>query len=158
MKKRMYYHYSALVTLPQIDASGYLRPSNAGGAADETPLLWFSKNQRWEPTATKLVMTSSGPVKLTLAEQLEQFGCIRFGLPFDDPRMMDWRKACKVASISTAERKSLETVGKQDGALPSDWFAVKEIIYLNEVSFEVYHQNKWILTDPVSLAEGGISL
>lgn len=133
----MFFHYAPLNYLQRIVESGCLLPSNAGGADDETPLLWFSKNQTWEPTATKSLMTPSGVKRLTFKEQRELFGCIRFGLPRNDKRLIDWKRACKVASIGKKERLSLESAGRDQGANPSDWFATVEPIQLTELRFQV---------------------
>ena len=91
------YHYAPWAYLPSMVEAGCLRPSNAG-AEGEAALLWFSAHQHWEPTATKLLMRRDGASRLmTFAEQLASFGCIRFRLAADDPRLMTWKAACAVA-------------------------------------------------------------
>jgi hypothetical protein len=54
----MLWHYAPWFYLQHMVDSGDLRPSNAG-APDLTPTLWFSANQNWEPTATKLLPDAS---------------------------------------------------------------------------------------------------
>ncbi|WP_308874111.1 hypothetical protein [Thiothrix subterranea] len=144
----MFFHYAPLSYLPRIVESGLLLPSNAGGANDEIPLLWFSKNQTWKPTATKSQMTPSGIKRLTFKEQRELFGCIRFGLPRNDKRLIDWRTACKVASISKKERLLMESVGRDQGANPLDWFATVDSIQLTELHFQ-FLTDSWHDADPV---------
>lgn len=58
-----FFHYAPWEYVPRIVSSGMLKPSNAGGAPEEPGLLWFSANQSWEPTATKIVPLHSGGVR-----------------------------------------------------------------------------------------------
>ena len=82
------WHYAPWVYLPSMVESGVLRVSN-DGFAGEKPLLWFSTNQKWEATATKVVRTDTGALRfLTFKEQEQELGCIRFGLTADDSRLL----------------------------------------------------------------------
>nr|WP_314570308.1 hypothetical protein [uncultured Pseudomonas sp.] len=119
--------------LPLILSSGLLLPSNAG-AEHEEPLLWFSRNQVWEKTATKMVSVGGGIRSLTFNEQLAKWGCVRFSLPADDSRIMNWADACKHAGITRTVRRQLEAVGKKRGGSPSDWCAVAVSIPLSDSS------------------------
>lgn len=85
---RILWHYAPGQYLPDMVSAGRLRTSNVG-APGEAPLLWFSANQTWEPTATKSVQTRRGLMRLTFAQQVARSGCIRFGLPSDDCRLLD---------------------------------------------------------------------
>ncbi len=129
--------------LPLILADGELLPSNAG-AEHETPLLWFSRAQRWEATATKMVTAPNGPRLLTFKEQLSTFGCVRFSLPADDPRLMNWVDACKVAGMSSTTRRKLEAVGRKRGGSPSDWVAVRGSVSLADVRIQRFDGSAWV--------------
>ncbi len=129
--------------LPMILASGALRPSNAG-AENERPLLWFSKAQLWEKTATKMVRSERGLRLLTFAEQLAEYGCVRFSLPNDDPRLMNWVDACKYAGITSTARRKLETVGRKRGGSPIDWFAISGSVPLTDLKLQRYDGSQWI--------------
>jgi len=119
-------------------SSGALLPSNAE-ALHEAKLLWFSADQRWEPTATKVLRTNEGRIrKLTFDEQQERFGCIRFGLLSSDPRLLPWSDACKVAKISRVERRALEVAGTKAGSHHSKWSATICVVSLNELRLEVW--------------------
>lgn len=136
------YHYAPWVTLRAIAESGELRPSNAG-APDERPLLWFSRHRKWEPTATKMLTSDAGPVRISRAEHEHRFGCIRFALPADDPRLMDWPSACQRAGISDDERATMEHRGRLLGANPSDWLAIDGAVPLAEVEFHAWLAGRW---------------
>lgn len=128
--------------LPLILASGELRPSNAG-AEHEVPLLWFSLAQRWEGTATKMVQTEGGPRLLTFAEQLASFGCVRFSLSADDPRLMSWADACKYAGITSTTRRKLEAVGRKRGGSPINWFAIAGPVPLADTRVQRFDGTSW---------------
>ncbi|MCE5362511.1 hypothetical protein [Pseudomonas anguilliseptica] len=138
------YHYTTEHHhLPLILADGELLPSNAG-AENETPLLWFSRASRWEATATKMVTAPNGPRLLTFKEQLSTFGCVRFSLPADDPRLMNWADACKTAGMSSTTRRKLETVGRKRGGSPSDWVATLSAVSLADVRIQRFDGTAWV--------------
>lgn len=139
----MVHHYTTeLHHLPLILAAGELRPSNAG-AEHEPPLLWFSRAQRWEATATKMIQGPTGPRLLTFREQLGAFGCARFSLPADDPRLMSWVDACKFAGISSTARRKLEAVGRKRGGSPADWLAIAGAVPLADVRLQRFDGAVW---------------
>lgn len=125
-----FFHYTAGPKLQAILEAGELRPSNAG-APNERPLLWFSSNPRWEPTATKMVATQRGVRHLSMAEQRTLFGCVRFelGAPLV-PLLLPWAEACRAAGTSRDDRRALERSGKRLGGNPDQWFAYPEPIPL----------------------------
>ncbi|WP_147406522.1 hypothetical protein [Pseudomonas reidholzensis] len=142
--KEMVHHYTTEKHhLPLILASRALLPSNAG-AENEPPLLWFSKAQFWEKTATKMVQGEHGLRLLTFSEQLAKFGCVRFSLASDDPRLMNWVSACRYAGITSTVRRKLETEGKKRGGSPIDWFAISGAIQLTEVRLQRYDGSQWV--------------
>lgn len=124
MSTDRFFHYTVGLKLQPILDAGELRPSNAG-APNERPLLWFSLHPRWEPTATKLVVTPQGVRRLTLSQQRDQLGgCLRFELsPSVVPLLLPWADACRAAGTSRDERRALERVGKRRGGDPKQWYA-----------------------------------
>ncbi|WP_213662108.1 hypothetical protein [Stutzerimonas stutzeri] len=129
--------------LPLILASGELLPSNAG-AEHEPPLLWFSRAQRWEATATKIVQGPTGLRLMTFREQLAALGCVRFSLPADDPRLMAWADACKYAGMSSTTRRKLEAIGRKRGGSPADWMAVAGAVPLADVRLQRFDGSAWV--------------
>lgn len=140
---RFLWHYAAWARLPAMVESGELKGSNAG-APDELPMLWFSANQQWEPTATKLMQTQTGAlVCLTFKQQAEHFGCIRFGLDESDSRLLNWKDACAAAGTRNEMKRLLEKSGKKQGAKPDNWYASAINIPLSELHFQVW-VNRWM--------------
>lgn len=139
----MVWHYAPWAYLEEISRSGALKPSNAK-AENEHPLLWFSANQKWEPTATKMRRSENGEaIPLTFAEQAESFGCIRFGLPASDSRLLNWPDSCKAAGTPGNLKRGMENAGRRCGANPYHWFAVSSEIRLNELHFQVWIDGQW---------------
>ena len=147
------WHYAPWAYLPEMVSDGRLKTSNAG-ASNELPMLWFSANQHWDPTATKLMHTRLGQVRLTFAQQASQFGCIRFGLPADDSRLLNWGDACHAAKTSRENRRQMERLGRKLGAKPAHWFATVSDINLSELRFQVWlPEYFWQPAKPVEMAE-----
>ncbi len=143
----MVWHYTVGVQVPKISDAGELRPSNAG-ASVEKPLLWFSAEQHWEPTATKGRIDQAGNYRqMSFEEHLNELGCVRFGLSAHDQRLMGWIEACKYAGTPDHWRRALEKVGRDQGADPLKWFAVAVAISIDETTFEVYTNREWVVPE-----------
>lgn len=135
-----YFHYTdCKKTLPLIINSGCLITKNPYGHGN-APLLWFSANQEFEPTAI--------PSEFTREEYIEKYGLCRFGIDSKDSRLMNWTDAKEYANIPDDLIKGLESAGERLLAHPSNWFASSESISLSELTFQVF-QGKW-LTMPIS--------
>jgi hypothetical protein len=133
----MYWHYAPWEYLPSIVESGNLRASNAG-APDELPMLWFSANQQWEPTATKVDNKQNRGNAHDIKQQDERFGCIRFGLSATDSRLLNWNDACHANGITRDIRRSMEKAGKKLGGDPANWYATAQNISITELYFQVW--------------------
>lgn len=132
------WHYTVIEYLPKIRGYGMLLPSNAS-AEGELPLLWFSANQEWEPTAAKPMRTATGRlVTPSMREVFELGRAIRFGLPSNDPRLMSWRAACKFAGTPRRMREAMERVGVEQGGKPGEWYATSEPVPVEELVMQVY--------------------
>jgi hypothetical protein len=145
--ERIVHHYAPCIYIPSIFESGCLIPSNAG-APDETPLLWFSSNQNWEATASKMVSDGCGNLRtLTFAEQLAEFGCCRFSMLASKYPLMTWREACSFVGTSKDVRRSMEEVTRRLYAKPSEWFATPDAISVAELEFSIHLEGSWQRTD-----------
>jgi hypothetical protein len=150
--KQLVWHYAPWQYLSAMVSVGFLKTSNAR-ADGEHPLLWFSANQQWEPTATKFVQNWHDLVRLTFNQQAEKFGCVRFGLPADDPRLLNWRDACRAAKTPRDYRRRMEKVGGKLGSKPDDWFATVVDVPLADLLFQVWlYQLSWQPANPVEMA------
>jgi hypothetical protein len=138
------YHYTTGQKLIQIMECGYLKPSAAGGKPDERPLLWFSTSKNYEPTALKMVVCPFKKFRvLSQKEQRELVGNVRFRLRLGSVILLNWRESCKVAEISTKERKGLENAGKEMGANPKNWFSTLNCVPVEALSIEIETADGW---------------
>lgn len=136
------YHYTTCAHhLPKILATGELRPNK--GDFEQSPLLWFSRHQHWEVTAAGML-------------PLPTPGYVRFSLPADDPRLMDWPKACRYAGITSSTRRQLESIGIHCGASPADWLAIASAVSLADVHLQQFDGAAWVdLTEKDAQLLGG---
>jgi hypothetical protein len=133
---KLVWHYAPWAYLSEIVTVGALVPTNED-AEGEQPMVWFSARQDWEPSSAAFVSVDNSTRAMTLHEQQARLGCIRFGLPGDDARLLPWTTACRVARMSLTKRRKKEAAGRRLGANPADWFAVGEAIPLVGLRFQV---------------------
>jgi hypothetical protein len=144
VKMKMVWHYAPWAYLSEMVESGALRGSNTG-ALGEKSMLWFSANQKWEPTATKMLRKKNGAtVQMTFKQQLQEAGCIRFGIAADDSRLLNWNDACAYAGTPRETRRALERAGKKKGADPAHWFATAVTIPLAELKLHIFLDGRWL--------------
>ena len=151
------WHYAPWKYLPAMVESESLKTSNAG-VPKEAGMLWFSANQHWEHTATKIVRDSAGNLfRLTFNQQAEQFGCIRFGMYSKDLRLLNWKNACAAAGTPSESRRMLEKVGKKMGADPAQWFATTTSVPLTDLHFQIWIGQWCDATSPKDMADSWIN-
>jgi hypothetical protein len=131
------WHYAPACHLDRIGETGHLRPSNAGAPA-ELPLLWFSANQVWEPTAAKMVRDVAGCVRTLTHLEMRKLGIVRFGIASTDSRLFSWKSACNLAGTPRDMRRTLERVGIKSGAHPQHWFATPAPMPLDELTLQIW--------------------
>jgi hypothetical protein len=102
---------------------GIIRPAVAFVPDHESPIVWFSTNQHWEPTANKrLIDTALGKERgLTMRETVELGGGgWRFGL--HTSTLLYYRQLIRVARIKRKTTRGLEMTAKESGADPTRWW------------------------------------
>lgn len=153
------YHYTVGPKIGLISDSGYLKPFGFGKAvnAREKPILWWSTNSHWEPTATKLISLDRGKTygRPPLEKLHEIVGCYRFCLNtrrLDSPspagiKLLPWARLPLVAGIDSKDVYQMVMAGLAVGAQPNHWWGC-----LDPVSLEL--EAEGILTVEV-LDNGG---
>ena len=118
------WHYTTEEKLNPIYADGCLKPSAIGIGPKERPVLWFSSNPIWEPTANKaLGIAGVGLARpMTNGEMAAHFRLIRFGL--DHTLTLPWNLIRKAANIAHTEQRRLIKRAKKVNAFPSQWFGI----------------------------------
>ena len=120
----MAWHYTKGINFKSIIESKFLIPTAGALLPPIWPILWFSLNQHWEPTAAAAIMKKDNLQHCSMEETLEAGGgLIRFGAYSDRPesKFIKWPKIAKKARIPKSLIKSLEQVAYDQGSLPKEW-------------------------------------
>jgi len=137
------WHYTTGDHFKEIVESGLLMTTSAGCPDNERPIVWFSMNQWFEPTATKMVFENSRPRSLTMQETKTFFnGLVRFGYP--PLKLIPWHDLPKLAGITRHVKRGLEKAGRLQGATPHHWMGSFQAISVDDLVIEVMNdQNQW---------------
>lgn len=139
------WHYTTQDKFKQIVKSGWLLPSTVGIAAGESPILWFSNEPYWEPTAQKAVLQGGKAVGLGMQGTFERGGgLVRVGVL--SSRLIQWPRLAKMAGIPSSIRRSLQLVAREQGAVPERWYGlIGQRLPLSDVdAIEVFEGNSWV--------------
>lgn len=135
------WHYTIEVRVRSIKKDLHLKPAYQGIPEREIPVLWFSRNPRWEPTASKIAIHRSGQVRLlTTKEMFSELGdqLYRFSYPVD--HLMPWHILKRKARISTKEQRRLIKKAKEQGSNYLDWYGTTEPIWVDDADLKA---EKW---------------
>lgn len=115
-----YWHYTTGDCLADILADGEIMPATGGIPVHEKPMVWFSANPQWEPTATKGVIEPSGWRRdSTLAEMMHNCGGLyRIAV---NKSLTPWPRVGAQAGIGKPLRQALEMAARAASANPDDW-------------------------------------
>jgi hypothetical protein len=119
------YHYTTHANALAILQSRIIRPATTYVPADETPVVWFSRARKWEPTAAKRLVFANGGRGATFAE-MARIGLARFVI--DDGRLLSWPELITAANIARDVVAALVRAGRGVGANPGDWCGVLESV------------------------------
>ena len=151
------YHYTVGSKVGDIMKSGYLKPSDGFLLPGEKPVLWFSKNPRFEYTSLKMIKDNENGefINNTFEIQHELFQNVRFVIncnPKDygnQYMMREWTEINLISNTPTVLKKSLEKSGRRMGGNPSDWCGTLNDIPLKRMIFQVWDTNnqEWVDED-----------
>ena len=141
------FHYTVGPKLALIAQSKHLIPVGYGLASSqkERPVLWFSENPQWEPTATKVMSMDSGKtfMRPTLPMLQQTVGIYRYRLDTRNPealnaagiRLLPWSRVQLTARIDPKDVGLMVKAGMNLGATPTHWWGVMDPVPLSlEVS------------------------
>jgi hypothetical protein len=127
------WHYTTGQNFQMIVESGELLPTASFIAKGEKPILWFSQDQDWEPTACKGWIDPATGTRRTLTrwETFEKAGgLVRFGLP--TARLIAWPEIARLARMPKKQADALVAVGLKQGAIPMRWMGTLDSIGRDE--------------------------
>jgi len=149
------WHYTVGTPLAAIAQSGRLVPAAAlvsEPRLGEQEILWFSRNQQWDPSASKDEGLSQARHTLSRSALHTRFGLYRFGLPVHDARLLAWPTVTRVADIDVPEAMTMVASGLRCGAAPTDWLGTLMPIPLADLRFEAWSGARWESADLHELA------
>ena len=129
------WHYTTGSRFKQILESGVIRPATKFVPAGERPVVWFSTEPVWEPTANKMRQNRDGSfISQDMTQTAEGCeGLVRIGvLPQTAPH--DWRAFKQLSGISAKMAEGLYNVAKLQNARPGHWY----------VTFEEVPKSAWV--------------
>lgn len=143
------WHYTVGTPLVAIARSGRLMPAAARAPEPRSGdgILWFSRNQQWDPSATRDQGLSQARHTLSQAALHARFGLYRFGLPARDIRLLPWPTVTRVADIDVPEAMTMVASGLRCGAAPTDWVGTLSPVPLSELCFEKWTGGAWVAAD-----------
>ncbi|MEN7530990.1 MULTISPECIES: hypothetical protein [unclassified Cupriavidus] len=140
------WHYTVGTPLAAIARSGQLIPAAARAEVPrlgEQEILWFSRNQQWDPSATKDDALDRARHTMSRAALHARFGLYRFGLPAQDMRLLPWPTVTRVADIDVPEAMTMVASGLRCGAAPTDWLGTLTSIPVEDLRFERWTGAAW---------------
>lgn len=127
------WHYTTGHLRQAIELTGALMPTNDHAPKGEPPAVWFSPDERWEPTAAKGWIGPDGTRRrLTQRETCERGGgLVRFGVDPDRVPLVSWagfRAVCLEHRVPRGYLNALERVSRDQGANPREHFAALALV------------------------------
>ena len=130
------WHYTTGHRFVEIVRSGEIIPATANVPAHERPVVWFSTDPHWEPTANKALKDNNdGSIRDLSREETATHdgGLVRIEVgPETAPYR--WADYKRMSGIFAAEAAGLVKAARRAGSDPCHW----------RVSFESVPRAKWI--------------
>ena len=132
----MAWHYTTGEKFKSIAACGMLIPTACGVRPPERPVLWFSLNQQFEPTARKATIEGGSLRVLSVDETYRRGGgLVRFGLT--PHRLYMGEKLRTRAHIGRALWASLCSAAVAQNGDPSLWAGSIQTIPIESLAIDV---------------------
>ena len=145
------YHYTTGTRLKQIINSGGIKPTTAKIEPHEKPVAWFSTQDQWEPTATKVpVPGMAGQIATARA----QGGLARIKVPGSCAPYV-FPQLPLVAGTKPSVCIGLLVAGLELGSDPDTWRFTPDPVpasFFREVEFYDFASGSWLAVDIAELA------
>jgi hypothetical protein len=140
------WHYTTGKNFISILRDRYIMPATAGVPRGEKPIVWFSANEYWEPTASKMLRAPDGSLKnLTMGETgMYGKGLVRIGVD-RTTAPHGWDRLRKLSGMSRQISQGLLQAAARNGAKPQEWFGtfdpVPEELW---IAVHYYKIDRWV--------------
>lgn len=134
------WHYTTGDCLKRIIRDGEIRPATGLVPDGERPIVWFSRREDWEPTATKTLRGLDGTTRQATMDEMEQLGggLARIGV-LPDTAPYEWLRLKRLSGMSGGQARRLEKAALENRrrSCPADWRG----------SFDPVPQSKWVAVE-----------
>ncbi len=145
------FHYTTGLKLLSIINSGAIKPTMAKIDSHETPVAWFSTQEQWEPTATKVPISGmQGQIETAKA----QGGLVRITVPGTSAPYI-FQQLPLIAGTKPSVCIGLLIAGLELGSDPDTWRFTPTPIpsaLFREVEFYDFAHDRWVAVDMAELA------
>jgi len=145
------FHFTTGVKLKQIIISGHIRPSAAHVPPLEKPVAWFSTQDQWEPTCTKVSISGKLGQLMTAKAQ---GGLVRITVPGTCAPYV-FQQLPLIAGTKPSVCIGLHIAGLELGSDPGTWRFTPTPIptaLFRKVEFFDFTHDRWVAVDMAELA------
>ena len=145
------FHFTTGLRLKQIIDSGAIKPTTAKIEPHEKPVAWFSTQDQWEPTATKIPIPG---MQGQIATAQAQGGLVRITVPGTCAPYI-FPQLPLIAGTKPNVCIGLLLAGLELGSDPDTWRFTPTPVptaLFREVEFFDFANNKWLAVDLAELA------
>lgn len=148
------WHYTTAMGFVGIINAGYIDVSTYDIGSKETPVVWFSSNQRMETTIREIALQRKDGSVLR-PRNIQEYrvmgsGLYRIGAPIQS--LVRYVDTLKKAKIGLVRRKQLERCAKQVGGNPSEWFSLPHPFPLAQaVLIEQFNGTHWVTFEMIDV-------
>jgi hypothetical protein len=150
------FHYTTKDRVEMILAAGEIKTATAGVKPPEILAVWLSTAAKWEHTATKILVRSSGRPELGTLAGMIAAGATLARIQIDPARvsLIQAREIQNALNVPPAIHKALTRSAKQCGANPAEWRAVAGPIPVSaflSIEFSAHCQPfEWLAFNPAA--------
>ncbi len=145
------YHYTTGLKLKHIINSGAIKPTTAKIEPHEKPVAWFSAQNQWEPTATKVPIAG---MQGQIATAQAQGGLVRISVPGTCAPYV-FQQLPLIAGTKPSVCIGLLIAGLELGSDPDTWRFTPTPVptaLFREVEFFDFGNDTWLAVDMTELA------
>jgi len=145
------FHYTTGLKLLSIINSGYITPTTAKIEPHEKPVAWFSTQDQWEPTCTKVPIPGKAGQIMTAKAQ---HGLVRITVPATSAPYT-FQQLPFVAGTSCQACVGLLLAGLELGSDPNTWRFTPTPVpsaFFRDVEFYDFAHDRWLAIDLAELA------
>lgn len=138
------WHYTTGVRFAEIDYKGEINPTTGGIGRGGRPVVWFSLNETFEPTARTMFENPDGTVMTLSVTQTEKHGRGLFRVGVRPELLKDLDQWIADSRVPEDTADILKKVGHAHGADPQEWMVSFEPVARTDwVAVEVRYKGEW---------------